>query len=124
MVAAHAERLVAKMLRGRWRTPIQTQNDVAPSRRKNRRGDRAAHRVPARIAPHKTIIHLPSTPLGSLTPAEVPLIDAGKPVQTAETALELGELSRAIGLATSRTKSVKVRTTGLTVRFFNVMIVT
>jgi hypothetical protein len=48
----------------------------------------------------------------------------GKTVQTTETTLEVGELSRAIGLAASRTKSMKVRTTGLTVRFFNVMIVT
>jgi transposase len=48
----------------------------------------------------------------------------GKTVQTTETTLEVGELSRAIGLVTSRTKSMKVRTTGLTVRFFNVMIVT
>ena len=48
----------------------------------------------------------------------------GKTVQTTETTLEVGELSRAIGLATSRTKSMKVRTTGLIVRFFNVMIVT
>jgi hypothetical protein len=31
MVAAHAERLVAKTLRGRWRTLIQIQNAVAPS---------------------------------------------------------------------------------------------
>ena len=47
----------------------------------------------------------------------------GKTVQTTETTLEVGELSRAIGLVTSRTKSMKVRTTGLTVRFFIVMIV-
>jgi len=66
MVAAHAERLVAKMLRGRWRTLIQTQNDVAPSRRKNRRGDRAAHRRPAQLLRTRQIIHPAATPLGSL----------------------------------------------------------
>src|SRR3954454_6048090 len=123
MVAAHAERLVAKMLRGRWRTLIQTQNDVAPSRRKNRRA--AEQRIGALLNCSAQDNHSPRChSTWQPNPGRGSTYRRGKTVQTTETTLEVGELSRAIGLATSRTKSMKVRTTGLTVRSFNVMIVT